>query len=160
MAAYRVGDNGRVSELGTQLEHRLREALAGGPSLRLAILFGSAAAGTLRASSDVDLAIIPLDPDLPLKDELALQARLEQIVGRTVDLVRLDHASTLLRWQVASKGRVLLAEPATERVLFLAQAASDYGDFAPALEQASRRFARRLARPDSSSRPKGPGTTP
>lgn len=128
------------------LELRLRKVLEAGPRLRLAMLFGSAAKGSAHAGSDVDVAIIPFDRDLPLREELALQAKLEQACGRSVDLVRLDRASTLLRWQVASKGRALLAEPTTERVRFVAAAASEYGDYAPALQRAAQLFRRRLAR--------------
>lgn len=128
-----------------RLVARLRDVLAQGPALRLAMLFGSAAVGLEHAASDVDVAIVPRDPDLSLRDELELQARLEQVCGCQVDLVRLDCASTVLRWQVASKGVVLLADPPHEAARFVARAASEYGDFAPALEHASRTFARRLA---------------
>lgn len=147
MRALGLGDTDVVtlSAPNEQLVQRLRSALAAGPPLRLALLFGSAATGRLHALSDVDVAILPADPAASLSDELALQARLEQACGRKVDLVRLDDASTLLRWQVARDGHVLLAEPASEAVRYRARAASDYGDFLPALVRASRVFAQRLA---------------
>lgn len=147
MRAVGLGDTDGVtpSQPDEPLEQRLRSVLAGGPPLRLALLFGSAATGRMHALSDVDLAILPADPAASLMDELALQARLERACGRKVDLVRLDHASTLLRWQVARDGRVLHAEPASEAARFRARAASEYGDFYPALVRASHLFAQRLA---------------
>jgi len=102
---------------------RLRRALAEGPPLRLAILFGSAARGTLHAESDVDVGIIPRDAGLPWDEESDLQVRLTRACGRAVDLVRLDRASTLLRWEAARTAVRLLAEPLSEHPRFIAAAA-------------------------------------
>ena len=78
------------------LVNAIRSALASGPPLRLAVLFGSAARGALAPSSDVDVGIVPSNPDLSLRDELDLAARLSRVCHREVDLVRLDRASTLV----------------------------------------------------------------
>src|SRR2546428_6609232 len=82
----------------------LRRVVAGGPPLRLAIVFGSAAEGSARPQSDVDVGILFCAPEVPLHTELELQARLERACGRPVDLVRLDRASSLLKWEVARRG--------------------------------------------------------
>jgi predicted nucleotidyltransferase len=116
-----------------QLALRLKTVLAAGPRLRLAMLFGSAAKGTMRPDSDVDVAILPEDPDLPLRAELGLQVALTEAAGREVDLARLDRASTLLKWQVARHGTLLFASDRTSL------------DFAPAFARAAERFRRRLA---------------
>jgi len=71
--------------------------LRSGPPLRLAMLFGSTAKGTQRIDSDIDIGIVPEDPELSLAEELTLQTDLARVSGRQVDLVRLDRASTLLR---------------------------------------------------------------
>jgi predicted nucleotidyltransferase len=113
--------------------------------VRLAILFGSFARQQQRPDSDVDVAILPADGDLPLAAELDLQVALERACGRTVDLVRLDQASTMLRFRVAREGVALVAEPAFEHPRFLAAAAAEHADFAPALAIASERFRRRIA---------------
>jgi predicted nucleotidyltransferase len=127
----------------TSIAERIREIVLQGPPLRLAILFGSAARGRLRPDSDLDLAILPRD-DLTLADELELQRAVARACGREVDLVRLDQASTVLRWQIARHGEVVLADPPVERVRFFARAASDYADLRPALVAASRRLGKRL----------------
>jgi predicted nucleotidyltransferase len=116
-----------------------------GRGLRLAVLFGSAARDELRADSDVDVGILPRDPDLPLRDELELQAELERALGRTVDLVRLDRASTLLRWRAAREGISLLAEPAREWPRFVARAGIEHADFAPLYARTAELYRRRLA---------------
>jgi hypothetical protein len=94
----------------------------------------------------VDVALIPENPALSLHDELRLQSDLARACGRTVDLVRLDHAPTLVRWQVARHGVLLLASGPFEASRFIASAAADYIDFAPALEVAGERFRQRLAK--------------
>ena len=117
--------------------------LAAGPSLRLAVLFGSRAAGTARRGSDVDIAILPADPELGLHAELELAAALSSALSAEVDLVRLDHASTLLRWQIARDG-VPLVTTGHEWTRFRATAASDHADIADGLASAARLFQRRL----------------
>jgi predicted nucleotidyltransferase len=127
-----------------EIVERLRPVLEG-RSLRLAVLFGSAARDALRPDSDVDIAMLPTSPDLALAEELALQAVLERAAGRTVDLVRLDRSTVLVRWRVAREGVPLLAEPAREWPRFVAQAGIEHADFAPTYARAAERFRRRLA---------------
>jgi predicted nucleotidyltransferase len=123
---------------------RIRRVLESGPPLRLAVLFGSAARGRFRSDSDLDVALLPVDPSLPLASELDLQVSLERATGRSVDLVRLDHAPTLLRWDIARHGRVLLANPAGEHLRFLSEAACENADFAPSLQHAAGLYLKHL----------------
>ncbi len=123
----------------------LLAVLRAGPPLRLAMLFGSAARGELRAHSDLDLAILPQDSRLSLGAELGLQTALARAVGRNVDLVRLDLAPTLVRWQIARHGRPLLEAGPFEAARFVADAVGEYLDFAPAFDRAGELFRSRLA---------------
>jgi predicted nucleotidyltransferase len=132
------------------LQARIRLALTGGPPLRLALLFGSGARSELRADSDVDVGIIPRDPHLPLVAELDLQVRLERACGRAVDLVRLDQASTLLRWEAARAGVLVLADPPHEFPRFVATSAIEHADLMTTLAPAAARFRQRLAERDQS----------
>lgn len=112
--------------------------------MRLAILFGSGARGRLRADSDLDVGIVPRDPDLPLAAELDLQVRFERASLRHVDLVRLDRASTLLRWEAARHAVLILADPPREFSRFVADAALEHSDFVTAFGPAAERFRQRL----------------
>jgi len=123
---------------------RIREVLADGPPLRLAIVFGSVAKGTARSDSDVDIGILPVDADFSLPDEMALQARLTLALRRETDLVRLDTSDTLLRWEAAKHGIVVVANPPSERARFLGQAASEHADFAEAVKPAMDLYFRRM----------------
>lgn len=56
------------------------------------MLFGSRARGDERPDSDVDIGFVPIDADMTLGDELALQARLERVAARLIAEVALEHA--------------------------------------------------------------------
>lgn len=122
---------------------RLRKALSGVP-LELAVLFGSGAQNRLRPDSDLDVGIIPT-VDLTLREELDMAAMLTVATGREIDLVRLDRASTLVRWEAAKGHLLLLARTPSALPHFLASAALEHADFAPLLADTRRRLTRRLA---------------
>jgi predicted nucleotidyltransferase len=119
-------------------------ALRSGPPLRLAMLFGSTAKGTQRIDSDIDIGIVPEDPELSLAEELTLQTDLARVSGHQVDLVRLDRASTLLRWQVVRYGQVLVEATPFAAARFTAETVAEYLDFASAFERAAENFRRVL----------------
>jgi hypothetical protein len=64
-----------------------------------------------------------------------LCAELKQIVGREIDLVDLDSASTLLRWEVVRTGTVLAARDRYDLVDFRARVPLEYFDLQPFLER-------------------------
>jgi predicted nucleotidyltransferase len=86
----------------------LRAALRTEQNVRLAVLFGSAARGTDAPASDLDVLVALRDCDLERLVDLSL--KLTEIVGRRVDLVRLDDAETepSLLLDVLADGRVLI----------------------------------------------------
>jgi predicted nucleotidyltransferase len=95
---------------------------------RLAILLGSRARDTTHPGSDIDVGIVPRDQELGLTAELELQARLERACGRPVDLVRLDRASTALRWQAVIASVPLFEISPGESSRFAAAAALEHAD--------------------------------
>jgi len=130
---------------GGDLIARVDGVLRDGPALRLAVVFGSVARGEHHAGSDVDVGIVPVDPALPLRAELELQRRLEGACGRPVHLVRLDRASTLLKWKVANDGRPVVSDPPHMWSRFVAASAIEFAELAPQLRDAEERFRARLA---------------
>jgi predicted nucleotidyltransferase len=129
----------------SELLDKVRCVLEAGPPLRLAVLFGSFAKQRARADSDLDIAILPRDESLSLRDELDLAAQLSLSAGREVDLVRLDRATALLRWEIAKDGILLVADPTSEWLRFRVAAASEHADMADALDRAARLFRKRIA---------------
>jgi predicted nucleotidyltransferase len=103
--------------------------------LQAALLFGSAARGSMRPHSDVDVGVVPVGSGPPLANELALQVELSLASGREVDLVRLDQAGSLVRWEVARDGVTLYSAPAGAAARFRAEAALEHAELAPLIEQ-------------------------
>jgi predicted nucleotidyltransferase len=116
--------------------------LLSGNEIELGVLFGSAARGALRRDSDIDIGIVP-GRRFSLDEELALGVALEETLGREVDLVRLDHASTLLRFQ-ASRGRCLHQGRPGAFSDFVARALLEYEDLKPILRRCAGGMFRRL----------------
>ncbi|MBL8752007.1 MAG: nucleotidyltransferase domain-containing protein [Planctomycetes bacterium] len=125
----------------TFVADNLQAAIARGPRAHFVALFGSAAKGGMRADSDVDIAWLPEDAHLPLSAELDFQAALTLAAGREVDPVRVDHASTLCRSEVARFG-IQLAGQRASFVRFRAEAMAEFLDFEPALRDATERYRR------------------
>ncbi|MGE5362129.1 MAG: type VII toxin-antitoxin system MntA family adenylyltransferase antitoxin [Bacteroidales bacterium] len=78
------------------------------PGVAAVYLFGSSEHDTEHAESDIDLAVLAASKLAPafrweLQEELALLAH------RAVDLVDLGSASTVMRMQVVSTGRLLFS---------------------------------------------------
>ena len=112
--------------------------------VEVAILFGSAAKGRLRPDSDIDIGILTLpDRALSFNEELALATELERLLGREVDLVRLDTASTLLRFE-ASQGRHLYEARVGAFADFVARALVEHEDLRPILLRCAAGMFRRL----------------
>ncbi len=68
--------------------------------------FGSSAAGALRPDSDLDYAVLAHRP-LEAVERFDLQEDLARALGRSVDLVDLRRASTVMRMQVIAAGVVV-----------------------------------------------------
>jgi predicted nucleotidyltransferase len=124
---------------------RLRAALAGGPPLRLAILFGSRATGHAREGSDIDIGILPVDPQLSLNEELLLASTLSAAVSAEVDVVRLDDDAPLLGAEVARDGICLFEANSGVFAAYRATAMSRWIDFEETIAPHRATFLRRLA---------------
>lgn len=95
-------------------ERELAGLLARHAGLRLALLFGSAAAGRQRPDSDVDVAVAgprALSPE----EKMHLISELAQLTGRAVDLVDLMSVSGPILSRVLASGRLLFC---TDRALY------------------------------------------
>jgi hypothetical protein len=110
------------------LEGPLLEALESWPGVRLAVLFGSAARGQSGPDSDIDVGVLF---EAGRESAAALEVALARATGRRLDLVRLEAAPPLLRFQIARDGRVLLERTPHAWADFRARAMTDWWDWAP-----------------------------
>lgn len=111
----------------------LRSILQAAPEVQLAVLFGSHARGDAGSDSDIDLALRagPIDPH-----ELdRLLADLERAAGRQIDLVTMDEAPPLLRFEIATDGVLLLERTPHAWSDFRARAMLDWWEWAPYAEK-------------------------
>ncbi|MEW6229485.1 MAG: nucleotidyltransferase domain-containing protein [Bacillota bacterium] len=95
-------------------------------SPHLIVLFGSAATGkAFRPESDVDLAFLR-DGFLNDYDRFLLAQELAVILGREVDLIDLDRASTVLRAEVIRTGRTVYEGDRGRAMFWRMRALKDY----------------------------------
>ena len=85
----------------------VKKVLSAELGLKLAILYGSAATGKMRADSDVDIALL-FDCPLNAEQKMRLISHLERELLRDVDLVDLSALSGTILKQVLRKGQVLI----------------------------------------------------
>ena len=100
----------------SQIAQQLTELLSNYPQIELAILFGSHAAGTASADSDIDLAVRaekPITADLKLELMEQIGARL----GRPVDIVDLHAAAEPVLGEVLKGQRLLGSDESFARML-------------------------------------------
>ena len=103
-------------------------ALSADPDVQLAVVFGSAAKGTLHRQSDLDIAVM----GVPSTTRLAgVAVTLARIAGREIDLIALETAPPLLRFEIARDGAVLVARDRHLWPDFQARAMVDWWEWAP-----------------------------
>jgi predicted nucleotidyltransferase len=118
----------------SELETRLAAALRTREEVRFALLFGSAVRRGPDAAGDVDLAIgFRGSPSWFERARLANE--IEASLGRPVDLVDLDEASTLLRWEVAQTGHVVADADREALIAFLVRMPTEYESLRPFLSR-------------------------
>jgi hypothetical protein len=116
---------------GTGLISTIRAYLAQQEGLIAAYLFGSMAEETDHRLSDVDVALLlPHNTDrvAAFDTRLRIAAALQTLCQRPVDVVILNHAPPLLRFQVIQRGRLLVERDDTARCLFEARTMGVYYD--------------------------------
>ena len=111
--------------------------LAEEPGLRVAIVYGSAAAGKMRRDSDVDVAVLfgrPLDMDA----RLVLWGKLTDSLRREVDLVDLYDLGGEILHQVLTKGRVVIKNDEAAYYWLFKRMVYDREDFMRLVRRAQR----------------------
>lgn len=116
------------------IPQRIRQLFEEMPDVELAVLFGSFARGRERPDSDVDLGLI-LDESTTGR-RASIEAAVHRAARRKVDVVYLDEAPPLLRFEIARDGVPLVERRPHRWADFRVRAMHDWWDWAP--------YARRL----------------
>ena len=112
------------------IELKLKDILSGHPSVEMAFLFGSLAAGQGRMGSDLDLAVATVTPLTP-QTKIELIEDLAVAIGRPVDLIDLAQAHGPLLQQIVTRGRMVLCKNRTLYAELLRRVAYDEADVMP-----------------------------
>jgi predicted nucleotidyltransferase len=100
-------------------------------------LFGSVARGAAREGGDVDIAVLfELEPPRTLEGiGVDLAYDLQEVLGREVDLVVLNHASADLAHRVMRDGILVSERNRSARIRFEVRARNEYFDLEPILRR-------------------------
>jgi len=118
------------------IERRLTDFFHADPHDAAAVyLFGSVARGTARGESDVDVGILFTIPPPSTFDAqpFALEGELEQLLGRPVQVVVLNHTPVDLRIRVLRDGHLLLDRDRSARIRFEIETRNEAFDLEPIL---------------------------
>ena len=115
-----------------QLSRSISGILSRYPAVEAAYLFGSHAKGAATAQSDIDLALVGKAPRL-VADKLDMLADFATVGIDAIDLVILDGADTVLRFEAVSPNRLLYARPGFDHGSFFSRVLREYFDFEPYL---------------------------
>lgn len=108
---------------------RIRQVLEQRGDIRQVIVFGSMAAGSARADSDLDIAI-DLGHPMSGEEKLALIRTLAPVTGRPVDVVDLHSVGVPLLGQILRHGTQVLGSK-TDRAELMRRHVFDSQDFLP-----------------------------
>jgi len=112
-----------------ELKQTLLAVLSAYSYIRLAILFGSLAAGKERADSDLDLAV-DAGRRLTAEEKIQLIAKLAEKTGRPIDLVDIRAIGEPLLGQVLKQGKRILGSD-THYGELIRRHVFDQADFLP-----------------------------
>jgi len=123
--------------MNTDVFQTVAATLVGEVGLKVALVYGSAAAGTMRRDSDVDVAVL-FDRPLDMDARLTLWGRLTDALRREVDLVDLYDLGGEILHQVLTKGRVVIKNDETAYYGLVKRMVYDREDFTGLVRQAQR----------------------
>ena len=97
-------------------------------NISLIYVFGSYAKGTNTENSDLDIGIL-INGDTSLMTRLSVLNEMVGILDREdIDLIILNEADEVLKFQVIKYGKLIYVRDLTEKVLFEARTMSEYMD--------------------------------
>ncbi len=131
-----------MASIESEDRERLARAARALPRVELAVLFGSAASGRAHATSDVDIAVFA--PGSTVDERRDIDVALMRCSTRPVDVIFLNDAPPLLRFEVARDGHLIFERTAGSWVRERARAMIDWWDWAPIARRMGRAAIARL----------------
>lgn len=116
----------------SEFERKIVQVLSRFDSVVLAYLFGSFATGRPHAFSDVDVGIYFKKPSL--KEFMSVHGALSRTLGIEVDMIPLNNAPPLMRYEILRKGKRLVSKDEKTRVTYESRAIMEGLDEKPLIE--------------------------
>ncbi len=123
-------------------QQKLGTIFARFPEIQAVYLFGSAATGRVHAESDLDLAIVS-SPSVH-HQKLDILTELARHGFCDVDLIFLERADIVLRYEAIRLNRLVYATPEFDRGELYSNVVRQYLDFLPYLEVQRKAYKRRM----------------
>lgn len=122
--------------MGEPVLGKLAELFKSEEKILVAYIFGSRAKGSAISKSDYDIAVLLSETPQRLLDYyLHLINKLTEVLGDNVDLIILNTAPPMLKYQVIKNGRAIYIRNERARITFEARAIGEYLDFSRALRR-------------------------
>jgi predicted nucleotidyltransferase len=121
-----------------QFEEQIAATVAASePGVIAVYLYGSMARDSATSSSDVDVGVLYLrpPPQTLAGQPFGLEAKLERLIGRDVQVIVMNDAPVDLVHRVLRDGRLLYERDRAARIRFEVRARNEFFDLAPILEQ-------------------------
>ena len=118
----------------SNLDKALQSLFTSYSEIKVAILFGSIAAGRETYDSDLDLAIATSEP-LTIENKQSLVAELVNISGRPIDLIDLNTAPITVFRQALTKGKLIYCLDRSLYAELIKKMIFDQADFMPYRER-------------------------
>ena len=122
---------------------RLEQVFRSYPGIQAVYLFGSYATGEVHPWSDLDLAIVPRSAALH-EQRLELLTELTRLGFDKVDLVFLDAADLVLKYEAVCPNRLIYAAEDFDRGAMYSRVVREYLDFLPYLKVQREAYKRRI----------------
>jgi len=128
---------------GEEQIERCREALSRRPEIKLAMVYGSAAAGRMRPDSDVDVAVL-CESALGIDERLWLIDCLSSACQREIDLVDLYGLNGEILRQILCRGRVIVKTDGAAYYRLVQRMIYNEADFMPLVRREQKERLRRF----------------
>ena len=112
-----------------QIEQKIASICKNEPLIVAAFLFGSYAKGKEKSSSDIDVALLLSEMKTIDFDPLGFATELEKKMGSMVDVVILNNAGEVLKFEVRRYGKLIFERSSQQRKHFEVKSRKYYEDF-------------------------------
>jgi uncharacterized protein len=111
------------------IKNRLFEICEAEPAIAAAYLFGSSVKGKTKKSSDIDVALLLNEKKISGFSILDFITAMEKNIGRKADVVILNTADEVLKYEVRRQGKLIFERSVEYRKQFEVKSRKSFEDF-------------------------------